>query len=56
MGGTVAMSRMKKRCAAAVFLLLIFLIVIGKSSTNGYNRTFARGELTALRGQMHAED
>jgi len=47
---------MKKRCAAAVFLLLIFLIVIGKSSTNGYNRTFARGELTALRGQMHAED
>lgn len=50
------MSRMKKRSAVAALLLLILLIVIGKSGTDGYNRTFGRGELVASRGQMHAED
>lgn len=50
------MNRIKKKYAAAIILLLTVLIVAGKSSTDGYNRTFTRGELTALRGQMHAEN
>lgn len=49
------MNGIRKKCTAAVFLLLILFIIFGKSSTDGYNRTFERGELSALRGQMHAE-
>ena len=51
------MTKEKRTAAvpAVMAVLVVLLIVIGKSATTGYNRTFESRELTALHGQMSVE-